>query len=414
MRRGGLSDLLWESTPYERLPARLAGGSVAVIFCVGLVLKQPWLSQISALVALLPMSLWLLWQTGVPRARDGGSATRYWTLLIGLALYLAALWLSTALAGQESEHSLPTRAWTVMLCIATIASIGLTHRYDRGVVRYLGRWLSLATIAAAVMVVVGAIATGAFAQGRLHGVFGLNWVLNPNALAGVFAICFAVMVGHGTSQRISEQERAAVLIGSLLPLAVVLLTQSRGAMLGCAAGALVACLVAFPGWVQLLLMRGDSSRLAIWVHFLELARAKPWLGYGLDYDVTYKLGAGTIHTPHNILIAALVRGGVLGLLPLVVTLATAILAAVTAARRQWWLPLIVLTTALALSSVDHELLPTQFGFYWYLFWLPLGLAAAAALAPCDLAASETSAGSVEGQAVPSDRMRSTVAPSPVR
>jgi O-antigen ligase len=303
-------------------------------------------------------------------------------------------------------------------------------------VRYLGRWLSLATIAAAVMVVVGAIATGAFAQGRLHGVFGLNWVLNPNALAGVFAICFAVMVGHGTSQRISEQERAAVLIGSLLPLAVVLLTQSRGAMLGCAAGALVACLalrrrvtqvvfglvlaaavvivLAFPGWVQLLLMRGDSSRLAIWVHFLELARAKPWLGYGLDYDVTYKLGAGTIHTPHNILIAALVRGGVLGLLPLVVTLATAILAAVTAARRQWWLPLIVLTTALALSSVDHELLPTQFGFYWYLFWLPLGLAAAAALAPCDLAASETSAGSVEGQAVPSDRMRSTVAPSPVR
>jgi O-antigen ligase len=105
------------------------------------------------------------------------------------------------------------------------------------------------------------------------------------------------------------------------------------------------------------------------------------LGYGLDFDVTFQIGRSPIHTPHNILLAALVRGGILALAALAAALIGAVAAAVAAARKGWWLPLVVLTSSLALSAVDHEMVPTSFGFYWYVFWLPLGLAAAAAAEP---------------------------------
>jgi O-antigen ligase len=369
-------------------------------------MHTPWLSQTTLLFALLPMSLLLVWQTGGPSARDGGSIVRYWTVVASLGAYLAVLWISTATAGLEDQRHLLNHARAIFLCIAAVVSIGLIHRYDRGTIRYFGRWMSLATALGSAVLVVVAFVDEASTGGRLHGVPGINWVLNPNALAGVFAICFAVVLGHGTSRRISGWERAATLLGSLLPLSIVLMTQSRGAMLGCVAGGVVASLalpprislaayaiaamavavivLAFPTWVHLLLVREDSFRLSLWAHYLELSRAKPWLGYGLDYDASYRLGSETmIYTPHNILLAALIRGGVLGLVPLIVALAAALVAAITAARRQWWLPLIVLVTAVGLSSVDHEMLPSGFSFYWYLFWLPLGLAAGAALAPSD-------------------------------
>ena len=106
-----------------------------------------------------------------------------------------------------------------------------------------------------------------------------------------------------------------------------------------------------------------------------------WLGRGLQSVPAFQSGCITIFTPHNILLAALLRGGVFGLLSLAAALLGAMAATVAAARRGWWLPVIVLASSLALSTVDHEMVPGLFGFYWYLFWLPLGLAAAAALTP---------------------------------
>jgi O-antigen ligase len=416
--------MIWESSPYEQLPARLAAGAVGLTYCAGLVLGTPWMSRTTVLFSLLPMSAWLLWRTGLPSARDGGSTLRYWTVVASLAVYLAVLWTSTASAGLADGYRLSHEAWAIFLCIAAVASIGLAHRYDRGTVRYLGRWMSVAAVLASVMLMVLAIVDHALASGRLQGVPGINWVLNPNAVGGVFAICFAVVIGHGTSLRISDRERTAVLIGSLFPLAIVLMTQSRGAMLGCVVGGIVASLalprrvlltaygvvavasaailLAFPNWVHLLLVREDSYRLSLWAHYLELSRAKPWLGYGLDYDVSYQLNATTIYTPHNILLAALIRGGLLGLVSLVVALAAALAAAIAAARRQWWLPLVVLVTASGLSSVDHELLPSTFSFYWYLFWLPLGLAAGAALAPADPPVDQYADRSSQYHAVPAE------------
>jgi hypothetical protein len=142
--------------------------------------------------------------------------------------------------------------------------------------------------------------------------------------------------------------------------------------------AAIATAIAFPDWVHAIVGRGDSSRIGLWRHYLELSRDRLWLGRGLDFDPHFRLGDTEIYTPHNILVAALVRSGLVGLSFLAVAMAGALLAALVAALRGWWLPLVVLASALTLSSVDHEMVPSAFGFYWYLFWLPLGLAAAAA------------------------------------
>jgi hypothetical protein len=400
-----LPQIVWDPLPYDRFAARFAGGAIAVMFCSGLLLQQPWFAQITTWMALLPGGIWLMWLTGRPAASAGGSIRYYWITVTGTACYLAVLIISTAAAGLEGEEPFEDQLWAAALCVVCVAFLGLAHRRDQGFARYFGRWIAVAASVASLMLIAAAWASDSFAYGRMHGVPALNWFLNPNAVGGVYAATFAVVVGHGLRRRISTRERLMTFAAALLPLAIVLLTQSRGAMLGCAAAMLVAVialpwrlsltlcglaavagaavLIADPRWFAILFSRGDSHRLVLWQHYLELSRDRLWLGRGLDFDVKFALGNETIHTPHNILLAALVRGGLPGLASLAVALIGAVLASLTAARQGWWMPITVLATSLAASMVDHEMIPTEFGFYWYLFWLPLGLAAAAALAPTD-------------------------------
>jgi O-antigen ligase len=326
---------------------------------------------------------------------------RFLMIVAGLACYLAVLLISTLAAGLQGAHELAVHAWAAMLCMVCVVTLAAAHRHDASLSRYLGRSVSIAATISALILIAVSFARGSLGHARLQGVLEFNWILNSNALGGVYAVCFAVAVGHGLSRHISTRERCVVFAMALLPLSIVVLTQSRGSLLGCVAALLVALFalpvrvslafsvllavlasligIAFPELVQLIFARADSYRFALWLHFLELSRDRPWLGHGLDFDTAYKIGHITIWTPHNILLAALVRGGILGLLSLVAALVGAVAASIAAARRGWWLPLCALTASLVLSMVDHEILPTSFNFYWYLYWLPLGLAAAAAL-----------------------------------
>ena len=436
--------LLWDPLPYGRVAARIAGGAVTVMFCVGLLLPKPWLSQTIAWLVMLPAGAWTFWLAGRSSLQGSGRNRYFWVTAIGLACYLAVLLLATVAAGFQGEDGLARHLWAAVLCIACVVVLAQAERNDRGLARFLGRWMGIAAAISALILIATALVNGIPGSGRLEGAPAFHWILNPNAIGGVYAMCFAVAAGHGLRRDISTVERAATVMVALLALAIVLLTQSRSAMLGCLAAIAVAsfalpfrvsvafwCLVAaaaaliaigFPGWTRSLLIRGDGSRVAIWLHYLELCRERFWLGHGLDFDATYRigcidvrtphiivalaryhlelspfpffwLGRGlqsvpafqfgciTIFTPHNILLAALLRGGALGLLSLAVALLGAMAATVVAARRGWWLPVIALASSLALSTVDHEMVPGLFGFYWYLFWLPLGLAAAAALTP---------------------------------
>ena len=398
-----IRQILRDALPNEQLAARCAGLAFTAMFCAGLVLRKSWLSQTIDWALLLPCGIWLLALTWRSVALEARRRPFFWMIVVGLACYLAALLLSTAVAGSQGRFL--KHLSSAVLCIFSVAVLAPTHRYDPRFARYFGVSIAVAVAIAALILIGASIANGGLGKDRLEGVPAFNWVLNANAVGGVYAICFAVVLGHGLRRDISWPERSVTFVIALLPLAIVLLTKSRGSLLGCLAAILVTFLVlprrvslaicgamavtaailavAFPVWLHLVLGRGDSLRLEIWQHFLELSGERIWLGYGLDVDVFFELGGKPIYTPHNILLACLVRGGALGLISLSIALMGAVGAAVMALRRGWSMPLIVLGASLALSTVDHEVVPSNFSFYWYLFWLPFGLAAAAALRPED-------------------------------
>ena len=141
-------------------------------------------------------------------------------------------------------------------------------------------------------------------------------------------------------------------------------------------GAALLCILALPAWMAELLERGDSWRIYLWQHYLSLSLDRPLLGYGLDFDASFQVGSTTIHTPHNILLSALIRGGLGAFLSLTVALLAMVWATVSAARRGWWQPATVLVAVLAITSVDHEILPDAFNHHWFLFWLPFSLTTA--------------------------------------
>ena len=395
-----IGHMLRDALPSERIAARWAGVAVTAMFCAGLVMRKAWLSQTIDWALLLPAGIWLFSLTARSVIEEARRRPFFWMIVVGLACYLAVLLLSTAIASSQGRFF--GHLASAALCIFCVIAVALTHRYDRRFARYFGAAISVAVAIAALILIGASMAAGLLGHGRLAGVPAFNWVLNPNAVGGVYAICFAVVLGHGLRRDIALPERNAAFAIALLSLAVVVLTQSRGSLLGCLAAVLIAFFVlpvraslvvcavaavalailavAFPVWAHLFVGRGDNWRLVIWQHFLELSRERIWLGYGLDVG-PFEINGKRIYSPHNILLASLVRGGAFGLISLSVALLGAVGAAIAAVRSGWSMPLIVLASSLALSMVDHEVVPSIFGFYWYLFWLPLGLAAAAALTP---------------------------------
>ncbi len=380
------------------ISARLVNGAFIGMYCAGLLLRTPWLAQTICWAVLLPSAIWLVFDrpSSVPGARP---RPLYWLIVCGLAAYLACLIVATIAGGLQWER-LPKQIFGAALCLTTVAAVGEASRYDPYFPRTLGRAISLAAGVAALLLLGTSFLDGSLVNGRLGGQPSINWVLNPNAVAAVYAISFAVVAGHGLRHDIRKLERVLAALIALLLLVVVVLTQSRSAMMGClgvigivllassrpvrfclgalAIAAVAAVMLIFPGWgASALLARGDSHRLALWGHFLQLSALNPWLGFGLNFDPRFRLGAEVIYTPHDIFVAALIRGGRLALVSLAIILGAAAWAVATAARGGWWLPITVLVAALGLSSVDHEMIPGTFSYYWYVFWLPLALAAAA-------------------------------------
>jgi hypothetical protein len=387
--------------PRHILAARLVGAAFIGMYCAGLLLRTPWLAQTICWVALLPAAIWLILERPLP-VRDAQLRMPYWLIVGGLAGYIIVLLIATFAAGVEWQL-LPKQTFGAALCLITVAAVGDASRYEYGFACLFGRWLVISAGVAALVLLGSSFLQGTLGQDRLIGLSTINWVLNSNAVAAVYATSFAVAAGHALRQDISQRERIATAVVGALLFSVVWLTGSRGALLGCIvaiiiilfaspkrisiifAGLLIAavaiCALAFPGWVSALLARGDSHRLALWFHFLQVSKHNFWLGYGLNFDPRFELNSEVIYTPHNIFLSALVRGGGIALVFLAVLLTGAIWAVVMAARMGWWLPMTVFLAAITLSTVDHEMIPGTFSYYWYVFWLPLSLAAAAGATP---------------------------------
>ncbi len=414
--------LRWDWYRDDNAAARSVGLSFIAMFCAGLLLRSPWLSQTIGYFVLVPSALWFVFQHRNEIGSGLNTSRAYRLIIVGLALYFAVLVAATFAPDNDylPVGSPLKRLRGILISLACVAAIGATARHFEAFPKLLGRYVAASILIAAIVLLWASHSLGLLGNGRLNGVVGYNWVLNPNAMGAVYAICFSVAVGHVLHGGLEPVERAAVLPVALLILVIVLLTGSRGALLGCAAAVGIAVLalsrrlaaaivlfmlllgmvlyLQYPDWVMTLIERGDANRIAIWKHHLASGLEQPWLGRGLNFDIKFVLGdvdptfeppqnltyplslqrVELIYTPHNIVMAAFVRGGLLAVLPQLLVWSAALWSCIGAARAGWYVPLLLVATAFTICMVDHEMLAGSFSYYWYLFWLPLGVAAAAA------------------------------------
>jgi O-antigen ligase len=181
----------------------------------------------------------------------------------------------------------------------------------------------------------------------------------------------------------------------LLALMALILTQSRGAWLACAAalGAFFVLVKCSPRQRLLLLLlgifallagvtlinpadifaRADAFRFAIWQDVFTRSAEHPWLGWGYRTPYSYLLPYGeSIYQPHGIYITALFYGGATGLALLLMLLLQS-LSDAWKHRQETALPLLLLINSLVFGLFDFSLLITSVQLEWLVFWWPIGI-----------------------------------------
>nr|WP_157718094.1 O-antigen ligase family protein [Halopseudomonas xinjiangensis] len=136
----------------------------------------------------------------------------------------------------------------------------------------------------------------------------------------------------------------------------------------------VAVLASWVPALSTLWARGDSYRLELWEHYLDvLGRCGYWQGCGIDYSPMIQLADGmTINHPHNVYLSLAMYGGLPGAI-LFVTLMAAVLFNAARARNMWGYALLL---GLIMVNFDgHKVLDSP-NELWLLLLLPAGLASA--------------------------------------
>jgi len=330
-------------------------------------------------------------------------------IFILAALYFAALGLAELASPDASAHAIVKHVTYALQVLSFLAITALLMRRDRKFPRTL--YLCLA-VAAAIASAVNIVAflhlyPHGLVSSQLIGVQGISMYYNQNYIGVVNAVatagCFALIA----EQRLSRAQLIVTLAATFMLLATVILIMSRGSlmativaglvafllsqrgrgrqlMLGVLAGALLLLALAMPLALSAV-SRGDSFRLSLWRFYVDMAAQRPWLGYGLSFDTSIVLPGGVpILTPHNMLLATLIRGGLVSVVALVALLATAVYRAFRSYKSEGGLfAPVLLAAALAATSVDFEIVATPLGWPWLLLWLPVGLSLGAEAAAGD-------------------------------
>jgi O-antigen ligase len=153
---------------------------------------------------------------------------------------------------------------------------------------------------------------------------------------------------------------------------------SRRVLLVTLAGivALAAVIVIYPPALDALLARGGSYRVATWLRYLAFAWEHPLVGTGLNQRLWLTVDGAELHHAHNMLISALVRGGLIGLAGMAAMLAGGLYYAWRHAVRSGNPVIFGMILALAVAGTfDYDLILTRMDWMWLTFWLPIGLAA---------------------------------------
>jgi O-antigen ligase len=320
-------------------------------------------------------------------------------IFILAALYFAALGLAEFAAPAASAHAIAKHVMYALQVLSFLAITALLMRRDRKFPETLFLCLAgAAAIAAAINLIAFCIRyPDALPSQQLSGIPGVSMYYNMNVLGDVYAVACAGGFCLLAGQHLGRRQFIVALSATLTLLLAVGLIASRGAIMATMAAALTALLLsqglrrrplilaAIAGIVLLLVLatpllhklivRGDAFRLSLWSFYLDLVAQRPWLGYGLSFDTRIALPNGyLILNPHNILLSAMIRGGLISVAALAALLATAVYRVFRSYKSEGGLfAPVLLAAALAATSVDFEIVASPLGWPWLLLWLPIGL-----------------------------------------
>ena len=225
---------------------------------------------------------------------------------------------------------------------------------------------------------------------RFHGYGALY---NPLLSAHVFGFFAAFWLAYWFS---AHKPLAPLPLACLVTLgSVIIATGSRTPLAALAATATWLCLgqlsrrslllvLAIAGLGLALLLfhpaaltaRGFSYRPDIWAEAWQLATQQPWFGHGYDHQLLLKLeGSGlAFNDPHNIELAVLLAGGLIGL---VLWLALYGIAAIYSWRNRHNSAVLIASALLVFGFVagltegrDFLSRPKE---HWFLIWIPFAL-----------------------------------------
>ncbi len=229
--------------------------------------------------------------------------------------------------------------------------------------------------------------------------FSLGQFMHPNSLGVAFGLLAVMAAGFMFTAGPAWEKSGFVVIG-LIFAAVVLLSQSRNALLSAGAGLFILfayyarhgywryililavagaglLLVAGLPVLERLQSAGLPYRIDMWKIALEQIQSAWLFGHGICSAISLAVREMTFNHPHNVYLATAWYSGLIGLSLFLWLLARALSDAWFALRHKGeplYLALII-TCALAFLPDFHSLIsrPRE---VWFYFWFPVGMAAA--------------------------------------
>ena len=238
-------------------------------------------------------------------------------------------------------------------------------------------------------------------DGRLAGLGQLDLQVPAALIFGVALLCTIYWVFEAPSRRLG----ALAVLNALCLSSAVLLTDSRNAWVAVPFACVVylvsrrtrsparfavvvialagAALVVLGGLLlspasEFVLPRGDSFRPAIWMEVLSrVLDHRPWFGNGVSTDGGVFVDCYLMSHPHNMYLAVLFQGGIVGVALFAALLALSIRTLLANFQRpEAKVALGIYALALPAYLLDgHELL-ARIGWTWMLIWLPVAISVA--------------------------------------
>ncbi len=263
------------------------------------------------------------------------------------------------------------------------------------------RVLKAATLSAAVFGIVSIVIYYTNHPSLVNRLVSFAQIDNPNTMGVVYGLftLLAVNFASSTTFRKGRTLNLWWVIVAVLFI-IVLLTNSRNALIACLAGILVMSIllrsvrILLFGILAVLVLTlwlhptlanrlehgGISYRLAIWSSALKQIEAAPIFGHGLCTNMALPALNQVFTHPHSVYLVTLWHGGLIGLLLLAATFVMAFKQGIIRLRKNRDTLYVGLLVFMVISIiVDFGNVITRPREPWLYFWLPLALTLGTAL-----------------------------------